>query len=397
MALKITAILDGKELKLEESEGRYQISETAPGLNRKALGGIEYYPLTVVAQDSAGNKTYDNSDIVTVKNNMDFELIAADGKGTEAGYMDEAESVDIDIGDTNDFEIVIPLGDWDNGKHGYGNRIYVPGTEYGGIIRDTEIITKEEEVYLRGPTWRGLLCGKIIEPPEGEAYRILDGEINDCIRELISERFDGLFYVPEEHSGAVLSGWKVERYAKLYSELMKIAEKNGFKISIGYDQEKKVVAVRAAAVENYAEELEYSQDGKVDFCIRDCRSGVNHLICGGKGEGAERDIIHLYVQEDGSIGEKKYYEGLEEISDFYDYGNAEDTETLKNEGRKRLMELQNYKKLEMFVDNIDLDIGDIVAGREYVTGTYLQKPVIQKIMRKQDGNVTIEYKLKGEE
>ena len=41
---------------------------------------------------------------------------------------------------------------------------------------------------------------------------------------------------------------------------------------------------------DYSEELEYSQDNKLDFDIRDCRNGVNHLICGGSGQGLEREI-----------------------------------------------------------------------------------------------------------
>ena len=144
-------------------------------------------------------------------------------------------------------------------------------------------------------------------------------------------------------------------------------------------------------------ELEYSQDNKLDFDIRDCRNGVNHLICGGSGQGLEREIIHLYVQQDGSIGDTQYYFGLNENAQFYDYANAESTEKLREDGENRLKELQNYKKMSLSVDDVDLEIGDIVGGREYITGTVVKKPVTNKILQKKDGTISIEYKLKGEQ
>ena len=62
---------------------------------------------------------------------------------------------------------------------------------------------------------------------------------------------------------------------------------------------------------------------------------------------------------------------------------------------KRLTELQNYKKFEISVDDIDLELGDIVGGREYITGTEAKKPVAGKIFNQKEGQVSIQYKLKG--
>ena len=50
----------------------------------------------------------------------------------------------------------------------------------------------------------------------------------------------------------------------------------------------------------------------------------------------------------------------------------------------------------MSVENVDLEIGDIVGGREYVTGMELRQPVIQKIFKKDSDGISIQYKLKGE-
>ena len=56
----------------------------------------------------------------------------------------------------------------------------------------------------------------------------------------------------------------------------------------------------------------------------------------------------------------------------------------------------NYKKCEMTVEDVDLDLGDIVSRYDEITDTQVKKPVIRKILKVQDGNVSIDYKLEGE-
>lgn len=87
---------------------------------------------------------------------------------------------------------------------------------------------------------------------------------------------------------------------------------------------------------------------------------------------------------------------MDEISAVYDYSSAE-ADKLEEDGIKRLKELQNYKKCEMTIDDADLEIGDIVAGYDVVTNTQVIKPVAQKILKMQDGKITIDYSVKGDE
>lgn len=327
--------------------------------------------------------------------NLDFDFIVSDENGNEFGYIRKMD-IDIDVGETNDFEAVINATEWSGERYGYKNRIYIPDTEYGGIIGDIESVTKDNQVVLRGCTWRGLLATKIIEPPAGENNLVLNGELNDLIRMLISDQFGTLFYVPEISTG-VATKYTVDRYTDIRSAINKVLAENDMRLNIRYDQEKKAVELKAVAIADYSEEIEYSQDNKVDFDIRDCRTGVNHLICGGSGQGINREIIHLYVQEDGSIGDQIFYKGLDENSAFYDYPNAESAEKLREDGISKLKELQNYKKMSMSVNDMNLELGDIVGGREYITNTVIKKPVADKILKLSDGKITIEYKLKGED
>ena len=46
---------------------------------------------------------------------------------------------------------------------------------------------------------------------------------------------------------------------------------------------------------------------------------------------------------------------------------------------------------------IDVEIGDIVGGRDYLTGMYAAKPVSKKIYRVNNGEVTLDYELKGDD
>ena len=327
-------------------------------------------------------------------------FISALANGTELGYIADAE-IDMDIGDTNDFELTISTEEWNTGKYAISNRIFMPETEYGGLIEDMEVVTKDDAVLLRGYTWRGLLNQKVIEPPEGAAYLYLSGELNEVIGKLLGNRYGELFAVEDENTELTVENWKVDRYTTLYAAMVKLLENHGYKIQIRYVQGEKTetgkVYIGAVPIKDYSDELEYSQDAGVDFNIRDYRRGINHLICGGAGELTKRLILHLYVQPDGSIETIQYYTGLAERVAFYENPNADTLEQLEEEGQSYLATLQNYKKLNMSVENVDVGIGDIVGGREYITGIELKKPVIQKILRQTNGEISIEYKLKGED
>ena len=95
--------------------------------------------------------------------------------------------MDIDLGDTNDFELQMALSEYMNLGYQLGDRIYLPGTEYGGLIEDKETSTYEDSVFLRGYTWRGLLQQKIICPEKGQekpsgSTRVRFPYWNGCIR-----------------------------------------------------------------------------------------------------------------------------------------------------------------------------------------------------------------------
>lgn len=329
-----------------------------------------------------------------------LRFLASKPSGEEQGKLSDSADVDLDTGDSNDFEVTVAASEWNPETLGYGCRLYIPNTEYGGIIQDIESVTTTGNVILRGDTWRGMLAYRIIEPPTGQNHLALSGELNDVIRELIGDRFGSLFYVPEIDTGITVSNWQVDRYVTLYAALMKLVDAFGYRLNISYIQpeglEYGYASIQAVPIVDCSEQQEYSKEGNMHVDIRDCRNGVNHLVCAGEGENQQRAVVHLYVQQDGSIGETQYYFGQDEKAEAYIYTSADVTQ-LKEDGTKRLKDLMNYKKCEMTVEDIDLELGDIVSGYDEITDTQVRKPVVRKILKVQNGSTTIDYKVEGED
>lgn len=329
-----------------------------------------------------------------------MEFLIVDKDRMETGQLNVSKSLDLELGGTNDFEITLAAADNKSVGIDFGCYIFAPGTEYGGIIEDKDISTASNTVKWYGWTWRGLLDKSVIEPPAGLAYRTVSGEVNKVIAEVLRGRYGGFFVASNEDTGVRIS-YQFRRYATVLGGLSAMLAEKNMRLRIWADQggtgEPFRVMVGAVPIVDYSEEIEYSQDNKVNLSIRDYRRGINHLICLGQGELTERTVIHLYVQRDGTIGKKQCYKGFDERSAVYDYSAAEDEEDLESYGRQRLKELANYKKLSMTVQDLDLDIGDIVAGRDRETGTYISQPITGKILRIDGLKETIEYTVKGDE
>ena len=136
----------------------------------------------------------------------------------------------------------------------------------------------------------------------------------------------------------------------------------------------------------------------LDFIFKESNNGVNHLVCLGKGELTDRVVIDLYVGKNGEITENKYYKGLEEIAQVYEDTNSESDE-LRERGIEKLNELKNTKTFSMDINslNIDIEIGDIIGGRDYITGNSLKSPVVNKIYTVDNGQESKEYKIEGDD
>lgn len=316
-----------------------------------------------------------------------MDLIYADSNGTELGILLNYY-LDLDCGNTNDFEIAVSI---DNNVIAHDSRVYIPDTEYGGIVKSVRADTRNAKIYYGGRTWRGILSRKIIKPLTGQNYYSVSGEANSIIEELIDYAGLDALYTVGNPTSINISSYKFNRYTDLLSGLNAMLATVGARLKIRYYDGS--VELTAELIEDRSDEIEISQDSKIYFTAKDDRSGVNHLICLGTGELAARQVVDLYVDASGNIGNTQYYFGLDEITDVLDYPNAESLEELTNKGIERLKELANSSSVEVNVEGMDFELGDIVAGRERITGLYVSKPITQKIVRIENGTAKIEYKV----
>ncbi|WP_418623739.1 Gp37-like protein [Waltera sp.] len=309
--------------------------------------------------------------------------------------------VDFSVGEDNDYEIKIRRDSWRE-EYTFGNVLYIPGTEYGGIIGEINTDTSLDTISILGRTWRGKLDKKIIVPPAGQDYATASGELNQILRDLIAGQFGDYFVVSQNDTGINIAGYQFERYCTLLAGITKMLKSVEHKLHIEYVQQERgqpgYVELSAVPIIDYADKIELSQDSQLNFNFKNNRNGVNHLICLGKGELQDRQVIDLYVQKDGSIGTTQYYTGIQEVAEVYEDTSSESAE-LQEKGTEKLQELMNSTTFSMDVETlgIDVEIGDIIGGRDYLTGLYAKKPIKGKIYKVTGGKESLEYEIEGDD
>lgn len=318
-----------------------------------------------------------------------MDLIIASSDGRELSFVD----YDFDF-DTNDFQITASYASWIPDIE-IGCLVYIPGTEIGGIIKNISSATNTGNIYLKGYTWRGYLAKRIIRPPTGSDYYIATGELNDIIRSLVDIPN---FVVPQIDTGIHVQ-YQFERFCSVLDGIEKMLQTVGYRLDIKYIQTQSngYVRVQAVKVELYGDMIEYSQDSMIDFNTTNDQMGVNHLICLGKGELKDRLVVDLYADQNGNISQSKTISGIDEIVETFENSGAE-LETLIESGTNRLKEHISKKSFTATIKTTekDLFIGDVVTGRDYITGNTVTKPIISKVVKRTNGTITRDYKIEGE-
>lgn len=320
-------------------------------------------------------------------------VIVADASGKELRTL-LFSSYDFEVGRTeNSFQVEIKRQEYEYiPKSG---RIYIPGTEYGGLFRELDTSTKNDTIMPGGLTWRGMMQKKIIVPPSGQDYVTDSGELNAIIKARVEAAFPGLFVGSDTSTGVSVT-YQYERYCTLEDGLTKLLKTAGYKLNIEYSQTEKVVVVSAVPIADYSGSIEFSSDMQLHYLMHMQGDGINHLICLGQGELKDRTVYHLYVDQNGNIGTTQYYFGVDEVAEVYDYAGAE-LDDLIQSGKERLREIMNDNRFEITVNpSIEIAVGDIVGGRDYLSGMTMTAPITGKIIRWANGFRTVEYRIEDE-
>ena len=316
---------------------------------------------------------------------MDLIVTDATGKpvASHASY-----TLDLAFGSgENDFDLQV-----EDAALKAGSRIMIDGTEYGGIIDDTDVDVDGglSTVTWHGRDWHGVLASKIIEPDRNNDYLTLSGTIPVIMRTLVSRAgLQGLFTVTEE-SADHKTTCQFDRYVDLYSGLVKMLRASGLKLRLRNDGDK--VAMSAMPVRTIGDSID---SDLIDFTAKQAAHPINHLICLGKGELKDRTVIHWYADANGTFSHTQTLKGLDERTATYELSNAEADE-LEDKGRQKFQELRNASTIDVDIpDGIDADVGDLVTGRDNNTGLVVTAEISKKIVKVSGGVLTVTYESGG--
>ena len=256
---------------------------------------------------------------------------------------------------------------------GGGSLIYIDGTEYGGIVDDVTTSTETGLTEYHGRTWDGILAAKRILPPDGSAYRTVSGEANSVLASLITLLdIADVFTASTDNSGITVN-YQFDRFVDAYEGIYKMLKSASAKLVIRRGAGTTVLS--AAAAQTITNEAD---SDLLDFALTKTNRTVNHLVCAGTGEGTEREILHLYADANGNVSTTQSLFGVNEITDYYDYNNADSAELLKG-GTDKLKEYQTKGAVD--ITNIgrgSWDIGDTLQARDNKSGMVVNAPIVGK-------------------
>lgn len=272
-----------------------------------------------------------------------------------------------------------------------GDYVYISGTEYGGRVDMQKVDTAKGVITSSGRTWRGILGSKILEPPTGQAYYTVTGDLNANLADIIEKiDLDGMFAVDD--TVTTTKTYTFSRYIDAYRGIMSMLSDNGYKLRLIWRDDLHKVMLSAVPIVDYTNASEISSD-LFDFIIQKSIAPVNHMIGLGSGELTSRQIVHKYLQQDGTIGDTQYYFDDDEIVAIYNYPNVESLADLERQTTDALKEAISGTESVEVDSNTELnaDLGDKFTAHDITTGLSITQYVIDKIVNIENDTARISY------
>lgn len=312
---------------------------------------------------------------------------------TDASHVDQASLEDFTLdaawgADENDFELTVDrLID-------AGSYVYFDGGECGGVVDSLKDSLKDGRSTLTygGRTWHGILANKILSPDSGKDYLTVSGSASSVIGSLISRvGLDSVFDAvvpPDGSDDPTIKQYQFDRYTDCYTGLRKMCAANGLKLRLAYASGR--VNIWAEPVAHYGDAID---SDLIDFDATRTWRKPNHLIGLGKGDLAARTVVHWYADAKGNVSQTQSLKGVDEITQVYDYSNAETAE-LNQKTREKLQELQSEGDVKVTVRddaNVVFDVGDTVTARDNLTGITVNASITKKIVKVSGGVLSVDY------
>lgn len=295
-------------------------------------------------------------------------------------------SLDMAQGDENDFELTY------DGEIQNNSFVFVPGTSYGGIV-DGVSIDADASSFMRkyyGRTWEGILQTSIIQPPSGQDYYIVSGDLYAVLRRIIERQ--GLAYAFEIPNGSygLTVAYQFERYTNAYAGICKMLESVGLVPRFSKDEGLCVISVeRPRTFEN-----DGFDDYRFEISITDIRA-TNHLICLGGGELRNRLVRHLYMDANGNISTNQTQFGINEVQDVYDYPSAETEQDLIDGGKDVLADryAQSKNCAVNVAEGYEYKIGDVVTSISANAGYQVTASITKTILTMDEVSAQVAYEV----
>ena len=296
---------------------------------------------------------------------------------TDSDFTDKAavRSFDLDLafGDEEQDFVATFAGNQLSG----GELVYIDGTEYGGIVDRFETATNSDLISYSGRTWHGMLAAKIIVPDSGSDYYQVSGEANACIGTIINRvGLGSVLTASAVSSGINIANFRFKRFQDAYSGLRDMLASVDAKLCMR--REGGITYCWAEPVRLVTDEAD---NDLIEFEIGKNYRVLNHLVCAGEGDLADRIVEHVFADAAGNVSQTQTLFGTNEIAAYYNYTGADRSELI-SEGKKRLKESQSQGSLEIDVPGQgDWRVGDIIQGRDNRTGVTIQAPIVKKIVK----------------
>ena len=312
-----------------------------------------------------------------------MDLFVTDPRGRTVSRLRSFE-LDMAFGaDENDFELSAPSA---SGIEP-GSRVFVPGTEYGGVV---SVLCPARTRYgdaiaYKGRTWHGILEDHVICPPSGRSHLAVSGDANAMLRQLVQAMGLGDLFGAGSYAGINVAG--SFRYRAGYTGIVEMLAASGARLKAAWDTAAMRCVLSAVPVRDWGDVPGVS--GSTVYSAELDYRKYNHLIALGKGEGASRTVYHLYSDAAGNISEHQTMTGLDERCYVYDYSNAELAD-LKVKAREKLTKLRQTDAIDVDLDSgAGVAVGDTVTAYSPAVGVSTRGTVTKLTVKVADGHATV--------
>lgn len=268
-----------------------------------------------------------------------------------------------------------------------GSLVFVPGTEYGGIVGVVCPARTEygDEVSYKGRTWHGVLEDHVICPPAGKTHYTASGDADTALGGIIEALGLGGLFSHTTYAGADVS--RQLRYVDGYSGIHSALSAAGLRLKAAWDPSKMRCVLSAVPAVDWGDVPGIS--GKAVYSAEVDRRKYNHVIALGKGEGTSRAVAHAYADADGNVSGTQTLTGADERAYVYDYSNAEADE-LWAKAREKLLKLRQTDEVDVDLDSgAGVGVGDTVTVWSPAAGISAKGTVTKLTVKVKDGHATV--------